>query len=65
MTNTNAPGRNESALRALDPSELPHVEGGEVTTAAIVGAVALGAAGVVACAAVGGLIGWGIWELTR
>jgi len=53
------------ALQALDTAELQQVEGGEVTTAAIIGAVALGGAGVLACAAVGCLIGWGIYELTR
>jgi hypothetical protein len=53
------------ALRALDAGELQQVEGGEVTTAAIAGAIALGGLGVVAAVGVGILLGWGLYELTR
>jgi len=56
---------NFAAMRAVDADELQQVEGGEVTTAAIAGAIALGGLGVVAAAGVGVLIGWGIYELTR
>lgn len=54
-----------TALEMLDPSELRQVEGGEVATAAIVGAVALGGAAALGIVAAGALIGWGLWELTH
>ncbi len=53
------------ALQAVEPSELEKVEGGEVTTAAIAGAIALGGLGVVAAVGVGVLLGWGLYELTK
>jgi len=56
---------DQTTLRALDADELQQVEGGEVTTAAVAGAIALGGLGVVALFGVGALIGWGIYELTR
>jgi hypothetical protein len=52
-------------LQTVSIEELRQVEGGEVTTAAIVGAVALGGAAVVGVIVVGGLLGWGLYELTK
>jgi len=54
-----------AGMQGLTPAELEQVEGGEVTTMAVVGAVALGAGAVVACAAAGALIGWGLYELLK
>lgn len=52
-------------MHILDTTELQQVEGGEVTTAAIAGAIALGGLGVLAAAGVGVLLGWGLYELTK
>jgi hypothetical protein len=56
---------NVPALQVLDTVELQQVEGGEVTTAAIVGTIALGGLLKSSPGADGVLLGWGLYELTR